>query len=57
MPVSEITEIGYYRIEAGSARYADFSSHSQPHKLVMENILHYIIFQHFYQYATIRQTE
>ena len=32
-------------IEAGSARFADLSSHSQPHKVVMENILHYIIFQ------------
>ena len=31
------TEIGYYRIEAGSARFADLSSHSQPHKLVIEN--------------------
>ena len=39
------TEIGYYRIEAGSARFADLSSHSQPHKLVIENISHYIIFQ------------
>ena len=40
--------------EAGRARFdivvTDLSSHSQPHKLVMENISHYIIFSKCYSH-------